>query len=294
MIEQNIYYYTNPKGVETSMNKFMERLGSLIYKGLPMCSDIYPFVERATDTQNENKPIHFVYDKNYTITTPNDERNFIVFFERGATTELVREATQETAVSMICWFYEGLMTNEKRLDITLAQYIKRRVIDYFDYYFYDATIVDRDSIWGNWNNESFLVNDAPYNAFRIDFTMLSDVPCYLTDEFSIDYNPNPVNFMFEEFEFTTEALQTTQVLDFFNLGIFTQRNRPFVYNFYKRDGALLQAVLLGEVSGVTDQGEDVTILNPRLSINESTNIFSFTELAENTTYKICVIQKQNA
>lgn len=294
-MEQRIYYYTNPKGVETSMNKFMERLGSLTYKGLPLCSDIYPFVERATDSQNENKPMFFYRNKDYIITTPNDERNFIVFFERGNTTELVRESSQETAVSMICWFYEGLITNDKRLDITLAQYIKRRVIDLFDYYFYDATIVDRDSIWGNWNNESFLVNDAPYNAFRIDFTMLSDVPCYLTDEFSIDYNPNPVNFMFEFFEFTTEALQTTQVLDFFELGIFTQRNCPFVYSFYKENGSSWESVLLGEVSGTTtDGGENVTILNPRLSINESENKFSFTGLTENTTYKICVIQKQNA
>jgi hypothetical protein len=185
-MEQNIYYYTNPIGIEVSMNKIMQRLSLLERNGLPLCSDIYPFVERATDTQNENKPMFFYGNKDYIITTPNDNNNFIVFFERGATTELVRNATQETDVSMIVWFYEGLITNEKRLDLVLAQYIKRRVIDLFDYYFYDATIVDRDSIWGNWNNESFLVNDAPYNAFRINFTMLSDVPCYLSDEFDLE------------------------------------------------------------------------------------------------------------
>lgn len=185
-MEQNVYYYTNPQGIEVSMNKIMERLALLTFNGSFLCSDIYPFVERGSDQQNENKPIHFVYNKEYAITTPNDQRNFIVFFERGATNELVSQSTQETQVSMIVWFYEGLMTNEKRLDLVLAQYIKKRVIDYFDYYFYDATIVDRDDIWGQWNNESFLVNDAPYNAFRIDFTMLSDVPCYLTNDFDLE------------------------------------------------------------------------------------------------------------
>ena len=185
-MQQNVYYYTNPQGIEISMNKIMERLALLTFNGSFLCSDIYPFVERATYTQNENKPMFFYGGKDYVIATPNDNRNFIVFFERGATTELVKESTQETQVSMICWFYEGLMTNEKRLDLVLAQYIKKRVIDLFDYYFYDATILDRDSIWGNWNNESFLVNDAPYNAFRIDFTMLSDVPCYLTDDFDLE------------------------------------------------------------------------------------------------------------
>lgn len=184
-MEQNIHYYINAQGVESSMNKIMERLSLLTFNGLPLCSDVYPFVERATDTQNENKPMFFYGRKDYQIATPNDNRNFIVFFERGNTTELVRESTQETDVSMIVWFFEGLMTNEKRLDIILAEYIKKRVIDYDDYYFYDAEIVDRDSVWGNWNNESFLVNDAPYNAFRINFKMLSDVPCYLTDDFDI-------------------------------------------------------------------------------------------------------------
>jgi len=185
-MEQNIYYYTNPQGIEVSMNKIMERLALLTFNGLFLCSDIYPFVERATDEENENKPMFFFGGKDYKISTPDDNRNVIVFFERGATTELVSQSTQETDVSMIVWFYEGLMTNEKRLDINLAEYIKRRVIDYDDYYFYDATIVDRDSIWGNWNNESFLVNDAPYNAFRINFKMLSDVPCYLTNDFDLD------------------------------------------------------------------------------------------------------------
>ena len=184
-MEQIIHYYINPQGIEISLNKVMERLALLTFAGNTLCSNVYPFVERATDTQNENKPMHFSYKDNYIITTPDDTNNFIVFFEKGATQPLVDGHTQETDVSMICWFYEGLMTNEKRIDTNLANYIVRRVLKYLDYYCYDIEIADRDSIWGDFNNESFLVNDAPYNAFRINFTLSSDVPCYLSDEFDL-------------------------------------------------------------------------------------------------------------
>ena len=97
--------------------------------------------------------------------------------------------------------------------------------------------------------------------------------------------------MFQEQTFSTTAGETTKDIDFVANGKFPNTELGFIFQLFKSEAGVFKAVNVG-IDAFTGTGISIKDLNTVFcDVNESTNVFSFTELKENTIYKVNAIQR---
>lgn len=177
-----LYTYENPQGGELVINKIIQTLSELEYEdslgNIGFIFDkIYPIVERNTSDNDNDAPMLFVGNNQYLVTNPSDKDKCISFFwlHDAQSTEGGYQMVYD--LSLFVWYYEGLFSRHKRTALNISEFVFSKLARLNNDFISNAKLVSRDETWADFDSQSFLFQDAPYNAFRIRFEALGLPTC---------------------------------------------------------------------------------------------------------------------